>query len=100
MGDFCAQHIEQVKDTAMIKQTVSDLKTSFDEVRDRMVAHITEGEKQGGVRDRVSKLEWKVESIEARFWIPSIVGGVIGALIGSGSSSVILTFVNWIMHIK
>ena len=98
--EYCQQHMDQVKDLATVKQTVLDMKNSFDDIKGRMVAHINEGERPGGVRDRLSKLEWEVSEFKKRFWWSSIMGGVIGALIGSGSSDVVINFLNWVMNIK
>lgn len=65
----------------------------------RTEAHILEGERTGGVRDRVSKLEWEVSELKKRFWFSSIIGGVIGALVGSGSGDLLSIFLKWVMSI-
>jgi flavorubredoxin len=88
MENFCAQHTEIVKDMATVKQMVVDMKVSFDEVKERMVSHIIEGEKEGGVRDRVKSLEKKlddtneiVSSLKRAEWKRVVVAGVIGGIV-------------------
>ena len=62
--------------------------------------HVIEGDKQGGFRDRLLLVELDVKSLKERFWQSSLIGGVIGALIGSGSGQVITTLIKWFMGNK
>lgn len=88
MNDFCAQHMDMVRDMATVKQVVENMDKSFQEVKNRMVAHINDGEKEGGVRDRVKALEKEtkslsesVSSLKKAEWKRVIVAGVIGGAV-------------------
>lgn len=59
--------------------------------------HVVEGDKSGGFRDRLMKVEIEVKEIRERFWWSALVGGIIGALIGSGSKDIITCLIGWIM---
>lgn len=66
--------------------------------------HVIEGDKVGGFRDRLLNVEIdnktlhvEICEIKRRFWFGSAIGGVIGALIGSGARDVVIMFLNWIM---
>lgn len=59
--------------------------------------HVTEGDKVGGFRDRLLKAEIDLKALKERFWQSALIGGVIGALIGSGSKDIIMTFISWFM---
>jgi hypothetical protein len=48
-------------------------------------AHVLEGDKSGGFRDRLIKIEMDLKALKERFWQSSLIGGVIGAILGSGS---------------
>jgi hypothetical protein len=60
-------------------------------------AHVMEGDKSGGFRDRLLMVERDMVELKRRFWLSSILGGVIGALIGSGSNDVVVMLIKWIM---
>jgi hypothetical protein len=59
--------------------------------------HVMEGDKSGGFRDRLLMVERDMVELKRRFWLSSILGGVIGALIGSGSNDVVVMLIKWIM---
>lgn len=59
--------------------------------------HVIEGEKVGGARDRLLRVEIDVKNLKERFWQSSLIGAVIGTLIGSGSKEAIGMFINWLM---
>ena len=59
--------------------------------------HVIEGDKSGGFRDRLMKVEIDIKALKERFWQSSLIGGVIGALVGSGSKDVIVGLVNWFL---
>ena len=61
--------------------------------------HVIEGDKSGGFRDRLLSLELDYKAFKIRFWYGSIIGGIIGALIGAGASDILVVFVKWIMKI-
>lgn len=76
---------------------IENLTKSFNNMEHKISSHIHEGEKPGGVRDRVAKLEWEISELKKRFWYSSAIGGVIGALVGSGSADILRSFLNWLM---
>ena len=59
--------------------------------------HCIEGDKVGGFRDRLLQVEVSVKVLKERFWQSALIGGVIGALVGSGSKDVLVIFINWFM---
>lgn len=93
--DYCEQHIKiieqhmkTIEDVATIKQVVTDMKESFDEIKVRMVAHINEGEREGGIRDQVriikgelDVLSQAVDSLKKAEWRRVVVAGVIGGIV-------------------
>jgi hypothetical protein len=83
------------KDWGEVTITMLNVRESLNRIENKMCKHIDEGERPGGVRDRVNRIEWEVSEFKKRFWWSSIMGGLIGALIGSGSSDVIRIFINW-----
>ncbi|MFA5037972.1 MAG: hypothetical protein WC479_12445, partial [Candidatus Izemoplasmatales bacterium] len=52
-------------------------------------SHVMEGEKEGGFRDRLLKAEIDIKTIKERFWQSSLIGGIIGALVGTGSKDIL-----------
>ena len=61
--------------------------------------HVIEGDKSGGFRDRLLKMEIEVGDLKKSRWITTIVGGIIGGLVGAGSKDVLTTLLNWIMKL-
>ena len=61
--------------------------------------HVIEGDKSGGFRDRLLKMEIEVSDLKKSRWITTIVGGIIGGLVGAGSKDVLTTLLNWIMKL-
>ena len=88
--ETCEQHVQIASDMAVIKNDMAY-------VRNKICKHVDEGEREGGFRDRVFRLEIDVRDLKRRFWLSSLMGGIVGALIGSGSNDVILMLVKWIM---
>jgi hypothetical protein len=96
----CEYHTMLVSDLAVIKNDISYIK-------EKVCGHIREGEKEGGFRDRVVLLEERqkkvlneiIPELKRRFWFSSLIGGVLGALIGSGSGDIVGEFFKWIMNI-
>lgn len=82
-----------------LSTTMKNIEKNLSEWVKRTELHINEGERPGGVRNRVDKLEWDVSELKKRFWWSAIVGGVIGALIGSGSGDLLRMFITWIMRL-
>ena len=58
--------------------------------------HVAEGDKSGGFRDRLMRVEIDLKTLKERFWQSSLIGGVIGTLIGSGSRDVIGLLFKWL----
>ena len=95
MNDFCAQHMDMVKDMATVKQVVMDMSKSFDDVKARMVSHVHEGERPGGVRDRLLLLEQEISTIKKGYWKACIVAGVIGGLLADATPEVIKLIISF-----
>ena len=101
MANTCDYHTLLVADIAVIKNDIQYIK-------DKVCVHIVEGERQGGFRDRVVLLEERqkkvlneiIPELKRRFWYSALIGGVIGALVGSGSGDLIGVFFKWVMQIK
>ena len=93
----CEQHQEIATTLAVLNETIKNLKFSFDEVKDKMCEHIHEGEKAGGVRERLTLLEIEVKALKTAIWWRVIVAGIIGGLIGSGSTEAIQQLVKYLM---
>ena len=60
-------------------------------------AHIVDGDKSGGFRDRLMRAEIDIKVLKERFWQSSLIGGIIGTLIGSGSRDALNFLIKWIM---
>jgi hypothetical protein len=78
---FCEEHIKTATMLATMVERVNALIHSFDEFKDRIAEHIEEGEKTGGVRDRVTALELEVAALKKVIWKTAIVSGLIGGFI-------------------
>jgi hypothetical protein len=59
--------------------------------------HVAEGDQKGGFRDRLLVLELSVKELKERFWQSALIGGIIGALVGTGSKDVLVILINWFM---
>lgn len=74
--------------------------------------HVSEGDKVGGFRDRlleseIALKEIKIQTeislknisntIKEKFWQSSLIGGIIGVLIGSGCKEAINMLITWVM---
>jgi len=59
--------------------------------------HVLEGDKSGGLRDRLLRAEIDIKEIKQRFWWSSLIGGIIGALVGSGSKDILVSLIGWIL---
>jgi hypothetical protein len=58
-------------------------------------AHVVEGDAVGGFRDRLVRVEVDLKALKERFWQSSLIGGIIGALVGSGSKDIIQIMFSW-----
>jgi len=58
-------------------------------------SHVMEGDQKGGFRDRLLIAEFNIKDLKERFWTSALVGGVIGALVGTGSKDLLVTLINW-----
>lgn len=63
---------------------------------ERVEKHLNESQ---GVRDRLRDAELKIQLIEKQVLRNAILGGIIGALIGSGASPAIIQLVNFILRV-
>jgi hypothetical protein len=84
-------------DLATIKQVTNDMHASFQEVKLRFIGHIQEGERPGGIRERVLILEREVSALKKAMWFRCIVSGLIGGLVGSGAADAISLIVKILM---
>jgi hypothetical protein len=57
--------------------------------------HVLEGNKEGGFRDRLLLAETDIKALKQRFWQSSLIGALIGTLIGSSCKEAIQLFVGW-----
>jgi len=83
--DKCAIHDNLVSDIAVIKADMAvitndnkHIKDSVDRAFVQICSHIAEGEKVGGYRDRVLKLEQDVKNLKLWVFIMGILGSIIG----------------------
>lgn len=83
--ETCIQHQEMVIQTTRLNSSIEGLQRSFDEIKDRMVRHIEEGERPGGIREQVHDLMGKVSRLERRHWLDCLVAGVIGGLVSNSA---------------
>jgi hypothetical protein len=66
--------------------------------------HTEDGDKPGGYRDRLLRVEMdnadlkkQIASIDRGRWIIGIVGGIVGALIGSGCRDGVNLLIKWMI---
>jgi len=97
MDNFCEEHTKQVFIIARVEQKLDDIKLSFEEIKSRMVDHINEGERPGGIRERVFAIEKDISALKKAMWARVSVAGVIGGLIGAGSADAVIELIKWIM---
>ena len=97
MNEFCEQHIAISETTTRIETNLTNLIKTFEEIKERMVEHIHEGEKAGGVRERLTLLEVQVKELKKILWIRVFIAGVIGGLVGSKSIDVVTSLIQWII---
>jgi len=78
----CDQHQDIVTKLAVIQNTL-------DTVATRICAHIDDGERPGGYRDRVINLEHchkanqsEIAAVKKEYWKTCLMAGVIGGLLG------------------
>ena len=72
--ETCEYHTLLVADIAVIKNDLQYIK-------DRLCNHVTEGEKEGGFRDRLLIAEKEIAVIKRGYWKACIVSGLIGGLL-------------------
>ncbi len=96
--EICDQHMQIATDLATIKQLTNDMHATFQEVKLRFIGHIVEGERPGGIREKVTLLEREVAALKKAMWARCIISGIIGGLVGSGSADVLTSFLKWIMQ--
>ncbi len=98
---LCAYHIKLFADFAdKISENISEvraIKIDVAYIKDRVCKHVEDGEKEGGYRDRLIIVETTIKELRGSIWRAAGVGGVIGALLGSGSRDILVLFINWII---
>jgi len=88
--EICNQHVQLASDIAVIKNSLQNIEKKF-------CQHIEEADRQGGFRDRVIILEQNLSALKKPMWIRVGVAGLIGGLIGSGSTDALALFIKWII---
>lgn len=92
------QHIcEHEQEWGMMQQYIKNQDDRWDRMETKFLKHVDEGEKSGGVRDRLLITERKVIDLEKRRWVDAFIGGIVGALLGQVAPEIITTFVKWII---
>jgi hypothetical protein len=86
MSGECERHEQLVTDIATIKADIKYIKES-------VCRHISEGEKEGGFRDRLLIAEKEISVIKNGYWKACIVSGILGGLLGKLSPD----FFNWMV---
>jgi hypothetical protein len=88
------------------EQRISKLEAIFDYFVKRTTDHITEGEKQGGHRDRLTLAEQNIQqtkkeisTIKKGYWKVCIVSGILGGLIARATPDVLIPLFNFIMKV-
>lgn len=93
----CPQHQDMVVQLTKIEVIIDNLTKNFNEVKERMVTHIVEGEKPGGIRERVHDLELLVKRVQTEMWKVAIVSAFIGSLVGQLTPDVVRFIINLFM---
>jgi len=93
--EICNEHLKVATSLVKIEQNLSNFKKTFDEVKDRFVNHINEGERPGGMRERVIIMEQTISAIRQGYWKTAVVAGIIGGLLGKISPDIF----NWFIRI-
>jgi len=78
---------------------IAKLETGFEYFIKRTADHISEGDRQGGYRDRLVILEQQVSVIKQGYWKTAITAGCLGGLIGNLSPDLIKGLL-WLVGIK
>lgn len=81
MPPTCSEHGPLCTDIGEIKGIVGGIKDTVDKCFNKFEEHVTEANKQGGVRDRVLILERRMNLMP---WI-SMASGFFGAILGQAS---------------
>ncbi len=90
---LCILHEQFSKDVRLLLDTATTNKVHIDEIyrilselKNAIIQHISEAEREGGIRDRVKKLENEVEAVKAaqkkEIIKVGLIAGFIGALLG------------------
>ena len=87
---------EREQDWGMVQQYIKNQDERWERMETKFCKHVDEGERSGGVRDRLLITERKVEELEKRRWVDAFVGGIIGALLGQVAPEVIATVIKWV----
>jgi hypothetical protein len=97
----CDEHGKMCEKLGKIEGLLQGLNTRLDQSFLRMEAHINEGERPGGVRDRVAALEAdraasekEISTIKQGYWKACIVSGVVGGLLARLAPEAIWLLIN------
>ena len=85
----CPLHEELSGDIKMLLRIAAENRTHIEEIfrsitelKVSIGSHISEAEKEGGIRDRVRRAEEQVGVIKKGYWKTGLTCGFIGALLG------------------
>lgn len=78
---------------------ITKLETGFEYFIKKTADHISEGDKQGGYRDRLVVLEQAVSALKKAEWTRTLTAGLVGGLVGNISPELIKG-VLWLIGIK
>lgn len=81
-----------------IHQYIKNQDERWQRIEGKVCRHIDEGERSGGVRDRVLVLEREIGVLKQGYWKVGLSTGFLGALLGQITPEVLTTLVKWITH--
>jgi len=94
MGETCSEHSAFCEKIGKLISSNESLHESLKDFCKKTELHINEGEKPGGVREKVTILEQRVSQLEKEKWVIAIVGGLVGGFISQGTPE----FFQWLLH--
>lgn len=94
----CSEHGVMCGKIGSMEAKIDALKASVDEALVSIKTHITEADRPGGVRDRVTELERTISVIKQGYWKACIVSAVVGGLLARLAPEIIWSIVIKIMR--
>ncbi len=81
--ETCEYHVALASNIEVVKNDVGYIKNTIHRFED--------------IPDRVLKTEISIKDLRDRFWLSSLVGGIIGALLGTGATDVMSKLIKWFL---